>query len=263
MTSSKNILKFPSKIKFSFVSLLLIFVCISNCFSFGNSIPKLTGRVVDNANVINGKTQDEIEEYLHSVEIQTGIQIAVLTVKSIPTTIEEYALEVFEEWKLGQAKKDNGVLLLISVDDRKLRIEVGYGLEGTLTDTKSGIIIRTVIAPYFKNGDYSKGIFEGVKTIALYASGDEQTVKKIDGEEQSSNEENIPPIPIIMFLMFIGFIIFMNITHGGRGGPRGPRGPIIFPGGGFGGHSGGGFGGGGGFSGGGGRSGGGGASGGW
>ena len=225
-------------------------------------VPKLTGRVVDEAKIINGKTEDEIESYLKSVEENSGIQIAVLTVNSIPVSIEEYAVKVFETWKLGQAGKDNGVLVVVAVKDRKLRIEVGYGLEGVLTDTKCGIIIRNVITPHFKEGNYAEGIFNGVKTLAGYASGDEKTVKKVDSAEK---DEGFPPLPLILWLIFVGFIVFMN-TFGRRRFGRHGAGPIIFTGGnhhdGFGGFGGGGFGGGG-FKGGGGSSGGGGASGGW
>ena len=192
-----------------------------------------------------------------NVEENSGIQIAVLTVNSIPVSIEEYAVKVFETWKLGQAGKDNDVLVVVAVKDRKLRIEVGYGLEGILTDTKCGIIIRNVITPHFKEGNYAEGIFNGVKTLAGYASGDEKTVKKVDSAEE---DESFPPLPLILWFIFIGVIVFMSTVGRRRLGRHG-AGPIIFTGGNH--HDGfGGFGGGG-FKGGGGSSGGGGASGGW
>lgn len=240
----------------------LIFSVFAACFSFPADfpIPRLSGRVVDKADVIDGRTQDKIEDFLKSVEDSSGIQIAVLTVPSVPVSIEEYAFEVFNQWKLGEAKKDNGVLLVVAVNDRTLKIETGYGLEGTLTDTKCGIIIREAITPRFKDGDYAEGIFDGVRFIAGYASGDREIVDRVDSAD-NEDDEGFPPLPLILWLLFIAFIIIMNIKGGGgRSGRGGP--PVFFTGGG--GFSSGGFsGGGGGFSGGGGRSGGGGASGHW
>src|SRR5437868_3806657 len=142
-------------------SLLFVFAA-ATAFS-ATDIPYLSGRVVDNAEILKGETRSALTEKLKAHEQKTTNQIAVLTV---PTTgddsIEQYATRVFDVWKLGQKGKDNGVLLVIAPKDRKLRIEVGYGLEGTLTDVVSSRIIRNVITPAFKAGDFDKGVTEGV-----------------------------------------------------------------------------------------------------
>jgi uncharacterized protein len=132
----------------------------------GADVPYLSGRVVDDADVLNSGTRARLSAVLKAHEQSTGNQIAVLTVPTIgDDSIEAYATKVFETWKLGQKGKDNGVLLVIAPKDRKLRIEVGYGLEGTLTDAAASRIIRNVITPQFKAGDFDKGVSDGVDAI--------------------------------------------------------------------------------------------------
>src|SRR5262249_48573382 len=122
-------------------------------------VPYLTGRVVDNAEILKSATRERVTAALKAHEQATSNQIAVLTVPTIgDESIEEYAVKVFGTWKLGQKGKDNGVLLVVAPKDRKLRIEVGYGLEGTLTDAAASRIIRNVITPQFKAGDFVEGI---------------------------------------------------------------------------------------------------------
>ncbi|MBQ6056281.1 MAG: TPM domain-containing protein [Treponema sp.] len=234
------------------------------CTPLYANIPALSGRIIDNANIIDAETEATLTESLAEFENSTGIQIAVLTVASLGNyaTIEEFAQEVFDEWKLGQAKQDNGLLLCVSFAEKKIRIQTGYGLEGTLTDTKCGIIIRRAIAPFFKEENYSEGITNGIDIIIRYLKGDEEIRKTIDSEKGGSKA---PLIPFVMWFIFIAIVIISNIRARKNGhiypgtGSGGPFDGHHRRGGGFGG----GFGGGGGFSGGGGRSGGGGATGGW
>ena len=123
-------------------------------------------RVVDNAEILKPATRTAVNEKLKAHEQKTSDQIAVLTIPTIgDDSIEQFSTQVFESWKLGQKGKDNGVLLVIAPKDRKLRIEVGYGLEGTLTDVASSRIIRNVITPAFKAGDFDKGVSDGVDAI--------------------------------------------------------------------------------------------------
>jgi len=130
------------------------------------NVPFLSGRVTDNAEVLNDGTRRSITERLKAHEDRTGDQIAVLTVPSLEgESIEEYAVKVFESWKLGKKGKDNGVLVIVAPKDRRMRIEVGYGLEGTLTDLAAGRIVRNVMTPRFKAGDYNGGIDAGVQAI--------------------------------------------------------------------------------------------------
>ena len=129
-------------------------------------VPFLSGRVNDNAEVLNDATRRSISERLKAHEDKTGDQIAVLTVPSLEgESIEEYAVKVFEAWKLGNKGKDNGVLIIVAPKDRRMRIEVGYGLEGTLTDLAAGRIVRNVMTPRFKSGDYNGGVDAGVQAI--------------------------------------------------------------------------------------------------
>ncbi len=145
---------------------LLAAMLLSAISSAALEVPFLSGRVTDNAEVLNDGTRRSITERLKAHEERTGDQIAVLTVPSLEgENIEEYAVKVFESWKLGKKGKDNGVLIIVAPKDRRMRIEVGYGLEGTLTDLAAGRIVRNVMTPRFKTGDYNGGIDAGVQAI--------------------------------------------------------------------------------------------------
>jgi uncharacterized protein len=233
------------------------------------NFPPLTGRVVDQANILSPVTTADLERKLADLEQKSRIQLVVATVPSLGgEEIEPYANELFRAWKLGDAKDNNGALLLIAPKERRVRIEVGYGLEGTLTDAVSSIIISNAIAPRFKAGDFNGGVTRGVDDIITTLTTDsaEWKPKPTDmrAEHEASLLDTLAPFLIFLFIMFVisrisrrgggGNVIFIPMGTGGGFG----RGGF---GGGFGG-GGGGFGGGG-FSGGGGSSGGGGASGGW
>lgn len=262
--------------KFSRRIFLAVATALFSTSVFATSVPALTGRVVDNANIISSRDKKEITAYLAALEQTTGVQAAVLTIKTLNgESLEDYSMKVCETWKLGQKGKDNGVLLLVSLEERKIRIEVGYGLEGDLTDTKCGLIIRKVIIPQFRNGDYSEGILRGVKNISGIVAGNEDLVssKVLDPEKESSAEGSA----LFGLLFVFGWFLLFSSLASGRANHFLPW--IIFTsafrnsynsthssGNHHSGHSsfgGGSFGGGGGFHGGGGGFGGGGASGGW
>ena len=134
--------------------------------AFSLDVPKLETPIMDKADVINSSDERDLNQKLTNLSNETGIQVAVLTIPSLDgEALESYSMKVVEDWKLGQKGVDNGVLLLVSIGDRELRIETGYGVEGDLTDTKCGLIIRNVITPHFQDGDYSKGIVQGVTAI--------------------------------------------------------------------------------------------------
>ena len=136
------------------------------CLAHAIDVPYLSGRIVDNAEILSAETKRRLTAQLKAHEAETGNQIAVLTVRSLEgESVESCAEQVFNTWKLGQKGKDNGVLLLVAPAERRLRIEVGYGLEGTLTDVAASRIIRNVIAPRFKEGNFDAGIGEGVGAI--------------------------------------------------------------------------------------------------
>jgi uncharacterized protein len=192
----------------------------------GADVPFLSGRVVDDAEILKSATRDRVTAVLKAHEQSTGDQIAVLTVPTIgDQSIEEYAVKVFETWKLGQKGKDNGVLLVIAPKDRKLRIEVGYGLEGTLTDAAASRIIRNVITPQFKAGDFDKGVADGVDAIIGVLTG--KPVPEAAAQETESVgflHVSGPPIPWperILLGCFIfgilGIFTFVGVMTPGMG----------------------------------------------
>ncbi|HKZ35571.1 MAG TPA: TPM domain-containing protein [Patescibacteria group bacterium] len=135
--------------------------------------PAPTGYVNDFAGVISQEAENSLEERLSSFTASTSNEIAVVTLSSLEgDTVENAAVKLFEEWGIGDKEKDNGVLLLVAIDDRELRIEVGYGLEPVLTDSRSGNIIRDQITPLFKAGNYEGGIIAGTEAIISVVSGD-------------------------------------------------------------------------------------------
>src|SRR5579864_1518718 len=148
-------------------------VCCLVTAAFALDFPQLTGRVVDQAGVMSADSRSAVEAKLKDLEDKSGIQLVVATVPSLQgSDIETYANELFRTWKLGQAQKNNGVLLLVAPNERKVRIEVGYGLEGTLTDAMASVIISSAIIPRFKTGDFSGGVERGVGGILDVLSGD-------------------------------------------------------------------------------------------
>jgi len=225
-------------------------------------VPRLAQYATDQTGTLSPEQLAVLNARLRGFEDSTSTQIAVLMLPTLGgEPIEEFALRVAEENRIGKKGRDNGALLLVAKEDRDVRIEVGYGLEGVLTDALSGIIIRNEILPRFRRDDYFGGISGAVEAIILATAG-EYTAEPKEEKERSP----IGIIPLI-FIIMIFFSIFRGI-FGRRGVGKGRRysGWWIPPiGGGFGGRGGfggGGFGGGG-FSGGGGSFGGGGASGSW
>ncbi|WP_043315750.1 YgcG family protein [Microbulbifer sp. HZ11] len=224
--------------------------------------PPLSGRVVDNANLLSQSTRYQLTERLQQQEKTTSNQIVVVTLPDLQgLTIEEYGYQLGRHWKIGQKDKDNGVLLIVAPAERKVRIEVGYGLEGALTDALSSNIIHTKILPQFRNGNFDGGIVAGVDSI-IAAINNEYVAESTD-----SNDNRQLALLVGVFLLFVMLQIFGSSALGApTGSNRYRRGRYggYYGGGGFGGYGGGGSGGfGGGFGGGGGGFGGGGASGGW
>ncbi|WGJ16610.1 TPM domain-containing protein [Methylocapsa sp. D3K7] len=246
----------------------LAFASLALAYAF----PPLTGRVVDAANIIPQPVADQITAKLAALESKSGIQLVVATIKSLDgDEIEPYANALFRTWGLGEKQKNNGVLLLVAPNERKVRIEVGYGLEGTLTDALSKIIIINAMAPRFKTGDYGGGIARGVDDIITVLTTDSSEWEKrpdLRIVHKDTTLDDLGPwiaLALFVFIFFmltprrergnlLSFLLGMLMNSGGRGGGGG---------GGWGSGSGGGWSDGGGFSGGGGSSGGGGASGSW
>ncbi|MFM0572619.1 TPM domain-containing protein [Paraburkholderia caledonica] len=136
-------------------------------------VPMLTARVTDETGTLTGEQRANLEQTLKNFEAQKGSQISVLIVPTtLPETIEQYSIRVVEQWKLGRKNVDDGALLIVAKNDRTLRIEVGYGLEGALNDATSNRIINETIVPRFKQGDFNGGIAAGVDSIIRVASGE-------------------------------------------------------------------------------------------
>ncbi|WP_428770665.1 TPM domain-containing protein [Treponema sp. HNW] len=265
-----------------FTAVWFFFFSIPHLFAL--NVPELRGPVNDYAKMLDAGDIQNIENYLENLNRYTDIQIAVLTVPSLRgESIEDFSIRTVEAWKLGQAGKDNGVLLLVAAAEKKIRIEVGYGLEGVLTDMQAGLIIRKIIAPHFKNGDYGKGIAAAVRHMAELAAPEAARLAGTDEdfiiieEGETEDEEGSFLSFVVLALFFLFMMAGMNRrsrVSGGSGLWRTAAAASILSSlsrssstssrrssGGFGGFSGGG--GFGGFSGGGGGFGGGGASGGW
>jgi uncharacterized protein len=230
------------------------------------TFPTLTGRVVDQANVISAEARRTIEPKLADLEAKSGIQLVVATVNSLEgQEIEPYANEMFRAWKLGEQAKNNGVLLLVAPKERRVRIEVGYGLEGTLTDALSKIIITNAITPRFKTGDFSDGISRGVDDIITVLTTDASEWEKRPAL-RLDNPAKSDPVGWVLIVIAIIIVLLLIVSPGFRWFFFNVVLNVLLSSGGSGSSSGGSFGGssgGGGFSGGGGSSGGGGASGSW
>lgn len=151
---------------------LFLVACLAALAALAADVPFLSGRVVDNAEILSGETKKALAAQLKAHEAETTNQIAVLTVPSLEgESIESYAEQVFNAWKLGQKGKDNGVLVLVAPNERRMRIEVGYGLEGALTDVAASRIVRNVMTPRFKEGNFDAGVAEGVQAVIGQLTG--------------------------------------------------------------------------------------------
>jgi uncharacterized protein len=172
------------------------------------NFPPLTGRVVDAANILKPEERASIEAKLKAHEDKTTDQVVVATVPSLDgLEIEDYGNRLFRAWELGQKGKNNGVLVLIAPNDRKLRIEVGYGLEGTLTDALSKVIASTSIAPKFKSGDFAGGIDAGIDAVLSTLTNDAaewQDRAKVRNEELTT----IDWVIAAFVLLLMGALIY-------------------------------------------------------
>jgi uncharacterized protein len=247
--------------------------------------PPLSGRVVDQANILSPEQEAALTAKLEAVQAASTRQLVVLTVPDLQgREIEEYGVGLGRAWRIGQSEANNGVILIVAIEERKVRIEVGYGLEGILTDALSSQIIRNEITPRFREGDYPGGINAGVDAIIAQLQAPPEAAEaraKAASDAHRSRRGSGSILTLIFWVVILAFIIIFSILRRGVrgrrfGGKRGRRSPVILwgpglGGGGWGGSSWGGGGGGsswgggggGGFSGGGGSFGGGGASGGW
>ena len=229
----------------------LFFAVVAMCGPralYALDVPALSGRVNDYASMLSVGAEAAIEEKLAALEKEESTQIAVLTVPALDgEPIEDFSMRVVEAWKLGRGDFDNGALLLVAAAERRVRIEVGYGLEGSLTDLTAGRIVDNGIVPLFARGRFDEGVLKGVELMIAAVRGEYMAP---DDDGRSGNHPSLPVIIIVLLILYF----YSQVPRGGGG-----SGPLIFtggPGGGFyGGTRSGGFGGGGGGFGGGGASG--------
>ncbi len=174
--------------------------------------PTLSGRIVDNAQLLSSSDRAEIEQMLRELEAKSSDQIVVVTVPSLEGyPIEDYGYQLGRHWKIGQAGTNNGILLIVAPTERKVRIEVGRGLEPQMTDLMSGVIIRNAITPAFRRGDFSGGIKAGVRDIKDVLLGDAEEVKRRAGSvKPRSAASQIDWAPIIFMLIFVAFWIYIQ-----------------------------------------------------
>lgn len=241
--------------------LAVCILCVLPAFA-EPTFPQLTGRVVDDASLLDAAEEAEIVSQLESLESRTTDQLVLVTLPSLQGyPIEEFGYRLGRHWAIGQKDKDNGVLLIVAPNERKVRIEVGRGLEGVLPDAIAKIIIENAILPRFRSGDFPAGIKAGLRDIELVLTGDAEEVKARARRDVGPEDDWVAAIILIVWIVIFIIVVWSIIQSAKHGSvSSGRRG-----GSGWGGSSGGGWsgGGGGGFSGGGGSFGGGGASGGW
>lgn len=200
--------------------LLTLSLLLHSTLSFSQlAVPELWGmRVHDEANVLSPQTVQQLEAQLKLHGDSTSNQIAILIIPSLEgEVIEDYALRVAEKWKLGQKEKDNGALLLVAIEDRKMRIEVGYGLEGVLTDALCSRIIRNEMAPNFRRGDYDTGVVAAVTAMIQaiggeYVADDETTIK---GDPMTAKDKTL--IGLVVFGI-LGMFTYTGLVSKGAPG---------------------------------------------
>jgi len=197
----------------SCVVLLLALFGISVVAAGVKDMPRPRSFITDRAMLLSMTTRNKLEIFLHSVEKKTSAEIAVVTILSLDgDTVENYAVELFEKWGIGKEGKDNGILFLIAKNERKMRIEIGYGLEGALPDGRAGTILDTYVMPQFRAGNFSEGIMAGTIAIAEVV-GQEYKVDLLSGQginsadylpiQPSQQSENVRKFFSFLFILAI------------------------------------------------------------
>lgn len=198
------------------------------------AVPELKSWVTDQTGTLDSNTRSHLEQALAELEKRKGAQLAVLVVPTTgEDTVETYARRVFDHWRIGRAKVDDGILFLVAKDDRRLRIEVGYGLEGAVPDLLAGRIIREQVTPHFRSGDYAGGIVAGVDSLIALIDGEALPPPPAHDQQDAADDEEDPlvmllPLVIMSFFMPAGFaalavgffvgLIFGSVPIGIAGG---------------------------------------------
>src|ERR1700686_1298245 len=208
-------------------SLLALLLCWAVTAFADVAVPPLTGRVVDQTGTLSSGDIDRLTQTLKNLELRKGSQVAVLIVPTTqPETIEQFSIRVADAWKVGRKKIDDGAILVVAKDDRRLRIEVGYGLEGALPDVTTKRIIDEIITPKFRSGDFAGGISAGVDRIIGVIDGEPLPAPPQRQQQQQSSDltwllNPLNPFTIIAILVLGGVMrgifgrLFGSLTTGG------------------------------------------------
>ncbi|HVS03304.1 MAG TPA: TPM domain-containing protein [Thermoanaerobaculia bacterium] len=197
----------------AFAALLLAAAALATALE----VPFLSGRVVDQAGILDPADEAALDERLAALERETGAQVAVLTLRELgDEDLEGYALRVAETWQLGRRDIDDGVLLLVAVNDRKMRLEVGYGLEASLPDLLAKRILDEVVAPRFRRGDFAAGIRDGVDAVATAIRGGDPLPPPPPGGDRPSTP--LGSVMLIGFLAFMAPFVLSALFTKGCGG---------------------------------------------
>jgi len=186
------------------IPFFILLLCYLPIVAYSLDVPRLQGYVNDYAGMISPSAKSKIEEGLKAFEQSDSTQIVILTIPTLEgENIEEFSIKVAEAWKIGQQQKDNGILLIVSKQERKIRIEVGRGLEGRLTDLMAGRIIDQVIKPRFKQGDFDAGFIMGASALIGAARGE----FKAEQRPIQRGQKGFPPF--LTFLLFFGIFVLV------------------------------------------------------
>jgi uncharacterized protein len=209
------------------VLLVTCALILVTCVAAAQSYPKPTGRINDFANVIDPAVEAELDRLLDQLEQKTSSEVAVATIPSLDgVSVEEYATGLFKAWGIGQAKQDNGVLVLVAPTDREMRIEVGYGLEGVLPDGLAGQIIREDFTPRFRDGDYSGGIRNGVGRVVEVVERHQVLTPE---ELAKFNDRGAgDDMPIFIMIPFFGLFVAIGFSMLGIGLRSKTAFPVLF-----------------------------------
>ena len=187
---------------------IAFFFAVSGTASAAPDYPELTGRIVDNANLLTAADRAQIESELTSLEATSTDQVAVVTVNSLDGyAIEDYGIGLARKWAIGQKDKDNGIVLIVAPKERKVRIEVGRRLEPMMTDTMSKLIIENAILSQFRRGDFSAGIRDGVRDIKAVLLGDAEEVKQRSKVRAPDSDPSLF-IHLLVFLAIVAFVVW-------------------------------------------------------
>jgi uncharacterized protein len=210
-----------------FVLILLTAIGVGVATAAEPSFPALTGRVVDDAQLLSSDARLQLETKLMAFETKTGRQLVVATLASLQGyEIEDYGYKLGRSWGIGEKGSNTGALLIVAPKERQVRIEVGYGLEAILTDAISRLIIENSILPRFREGDFSGGIERGVDDVIQVLTGDAQDFQRRATEQRSSEEEDIAQFVWLALILGLWLIFALRSQ---RRGARTRRSPWIIP----------------------------------